>query len=146
MTDFKGFISSVVKFGGANLILVLLLAWFFQANFSVSPATISEYIEYLYILAFYDTAVVLVVSRFIWIAEKIRAFCKGEDMKKDVAAKSPAQVAQELGFETAGLMMSKVGELKDKIATDPEKKEKKKLTKELEKLEKELLKYEVKDV
>ena len=143
MVDFKSFIGSVVKFGGANLILVLLLAWFFQTNFSVSPLVISEYIEYLYIVAFYDTLCVMVFSRCLWMAEKIRAFIKGEDTSKDVATKTPAQIAQELGFESAGLMIAKVGELKTKLTTEPKEKEKKKITKELAKIQKELDKYDI---
>ena len=145
MADLKAFLGSVVKFGGANLIIVILLAYFFQTNFNVSPLIISEYIEYLFIVAFYDTLAVLVFSRIIWMAEKVRAFVRGEDMK-DVATKTPAQVAQDLGLETAGAMFAKVGELKTMLTTEPIEKEKKKITKELAKIQKELDKYDITDM
>jgi hypothetical protein len=118
MADIKGFVTMVLKNGGAQLVVVLGLAWLFQQYFPINSATVAVLLEWLLWAAFVDGIFRLVVGEFYWIRYKELKFQTDKtsgnyaEVEKEVDAGSPIKSqAQDLGLD--GLQY-----LKDKLLPD----------------------------
>ena len=130
----SAFFRVIVKYGGANLVIFLVSAWFFDTYFHIDPEGVSELLAWLLKVLFYETIYVLIVSRAIWTAEKIKDFVKGKPIAEEMDSKAISTVAKEVGVDM-------IVSLAEKMVKTPEEKERKAIGKEIKELEKGLEKY-----
>jgi len=123
------FLKAIVKYGGANLLLLIIVSYFFDSFFHVDPLTVQVILNWLLWILFFETIVVMVVGRVFWILQKGRDFQQGKDVV-DVNGKSTTDLLKEIGVDT-------LVSLKDKLAKSPEK-EREKIKKQIAKIEAEL--------
>ena len=130
----SAFFKVIVKYGGANLVILLISAWFFDSFFHMDPMMIGNILGYLLWIIFFETIYVLVVSRIVWTMEKFRDFKEGKTIKDEMDGKAISAVAKEVGVDM-------IVSLAEKMVKTPEEKEKKAFLKEIKELEKGLDKY-----
>ena len=134
------FFKLVIKYGGANLVIFLVAAWYFNTYFYINPADVSDLLSWLLRVLFFETVYVLIVSRVIWTLEKFRDYREGKTMSSDMNGKSVSAAAKDIGLETVITIVEKATTLREKIADTKDEKKKTKLENELAELEVELAK------
>jgi hypothetical protein len=130
----SAFFKVIVKYGGANLVIFLVSAWFFDSFFHVDGTEVQQKLGWLLTAIFIETIFVMTISRIIWTMEKFRDFKEGKTIKDEMNGKAVSTIAKEVGV---GLIV----DLAEKMAKTPEEKEKKAFLKEIKELEKGLDKY-----
>lgn len=130
----SAFFKVIVKYGGANLVILLVSAWFFDSFFHMDPGMIGTILGYLLWIIFFETIYVLIISRVVWTLEKFRDYREGKTIKDEMDGKAISAVAREVGLDL-------IVELKEKLTKTPEEKEKKAILKEINEIEEGLDKY-----
>lgn len=130
----SAFFRVIVKYGGANLVIFLVSAWFFDTYFHINPTEVAELLAFLLRVLFIETVYVLIISRGVWTAEKIKDFVKGKPIAEEINGKAISAVAKEVGVDM-------IVSLAEKMVKTPEEKERKAIGKEIKELEKGLEKY-----
>lgn len=128
------FLKAIIKYGGANLVLLLVAAYFFDSFFHIDPNIVSTILNLLLWVLLGETLLVLIVGRFFWIMEKWRDFKAGKSTATDMNGVSTVEAAKVIGIEA-------IVALKDKLSKSPEEKAKiavEKIEEELAKLEEDL--------
>ena len=139
----SAFFKIIVKYGGANLIIFLVSAWFFDTYFHINSSDVMELLAWMLRALFYETIYVLIISRIIWTMEKFRDFGKGKTMSAEVNGKPVISVAKDIGLDTMVNLVQKGTELRSRLAETKDEKKKDKLRVEIEALEKELSEAEL---
>jgi hypothetical protein len=139
MTSIVDLLKMVVKYGGLNLVLLLVLSWAFEQYFSLNPDIITVILNYVLWYAFFETIFVMFVSRIFWVMQKYRDFKAGKTVVEEIDSQSISQIGKEMGLDTAVKIAST---LKDMIVKTPEAKEKKELEKALNALEDQIAELE----
>lgn len=133
----SAFLKAMVKYGGGNLIILILGSWYFNAFFDIDPNAISDILTKLLYILFFETIYVLIVSRACWTIGKIRSAIKGEEIA-ELDGKALDAVGKELGLD---VLQGALSVAKSALTSTPIEKEKKVIEKEIEKIEKELVKF-----
>ena len=139
MTGIKEILSLVVKYGGLNLVLYLLLTWLFQQYFDVDTEIINFMLKLLLWYALGETIFIMVVSRAFWLLQKCRDFKEGKIVVEEINGKSVSNIGKEMGLDMALMAYNTVKTL---LAKSPEEKERKDLEKQLKEIEKQIEKIE----
>lgn len=134
----SAFFKMIVKYGGANLIIFLVSAWFFDTYFHIKEGEVADKLSWLLTAIFIETVYVMLVSRVIWTMEKFRDFGKGKDMKEEMNGKPVVKVLQDIGLDTVINLTQKGAQLRANLAETKDEKKKDKLRAEIEALELEL--------
>ena len=127
----SAFLGAIVKYGGANLVIFLVSAWYFNTYFFIEPGEVQQKLSWLLTALFFETIFVMAISRIIWTMEKFRDFKKGKTMSTEANGKPLSVLAKDTSIEL-------LVELKEKLAKTPEEKEIKRLEKKIKKVEKEI--------
>lgn len=127
----SAFFKVIVKYGGANLVILLISAWFFDSFFHVNPLTIGNILEFLLWIIFFETIYVLVVSRIVWTLEKFRDYREGKSIKDEMNGKAVSTMAKAV----VGDVVVGVAEKLTKTPKEKKEKEIKKIEEKIEELE-----------
>jgi len=131
------FFKAIIKYGGGNLVILLLSAWFFDSFFNVDPNTIALILNYLLWILFFETIFVLIVSRIFWVLDKARDFKSGINVSEEINGKNIVTASKEVGIDVLTGLFNVTKEL---IVKTPEEKEKKDIEKQINLIEKEIIK------
>ena len=123
----SAFFKVIVKYGGANLVILLVSAWFFDSFFHINPLIVGDLLEWLLWIIFFETIYVMIISRIVWTLEKFRDYGEGKSIKEEMNGKAVTAIAKEIGADV-------IVNVAKKLAPTPEKK----IKKELDKIDKEI--------
>lgn len=116
MASIKEFLTMVLKNGGAQFVLVLVLAWVFSQYFPINPELIATLLEWLLIAALIEGIYRLVINDLFFALYKYGQYkvdCKQEDYSEVENLDTNVKAAGlELGID--GLQY-----LKDTLVKDP---------------------------
>jgi len=129
------FLKAIIKYGGGNLVILLLSAWFFDSFFNINPDTIMRILDYLLWILFLETVFVLFVSRIFWVADKVRAFQSGAVVSDEINGKAITDVGKDIGLD---ILAAAATIAKDLVIKTPEQK----IEKEISKIDKEIAKID----
>lgn len=139
----SAFFKIIVKYGGANLVIFLVSAWFFDTYFHINEGEVADKLSWLLTAIFIETVYVMFVSRVIWTMEKFRDFKDGKTMKEEMNGKPVITVAKDIGLDTVVSLVQKGANLRASLSETKDEKKKEKLRAEIEALEKDLAKAEL---
>jgi hypothetical protein len=142
MADSKisAFLKAVVKYGGGNLVILILSLWYFNQFFQVSPAVITQILDMTLWLLWIETIYVMIASRVFWTIEKAKKCKAGVEVSEEIDGMTLTKATQGVGLE----VLSTLGTgLKTLVEKDPKEKDKKEINKLLKQIDKELSKLGV---